>query len=433
MPALSPTMTQGNIARWKVQEGDEVRAGDSVAEIETDKATMEFESQEDGYVAKICVGDGAQNVPVGAIVAVMVEEKEHVGAFASYVPPVVTAAATDAATTPTQSSSSSTSSLTSSSTTVRTDESGGRMWPSVRRLLAESGIDPLAITPTGPRGMLVKGDVLAAMGLCAAPVGAPSMTSTPTSTQNASKKPASKAAPAPVLDEDTFEDVPVTTIRKVIASRLLESKTQTPHEFVTADVSLASVAKLRAALKAGGVKASVNDCVVYAVARALRASPKVNAKWDEASASAVTDPDVDVAIAVATDGGLITPIVRGADAKSLTAIGSEVRELAGRARKGGLKPHEFTGGSFSVSNLGMFPVDSFSAILNPPQGAIMAVGRGADKIKVDEATGELFDEPTMSVTVSADARVADVADVARFLNAFKETIEQPEEAWATGA
>ena len=134
-----------------------------------------------------------------------------------------------------------------------------------------------------------------------------------------------------MLDEDTFEDVPVTTIRKVIASRLLESKTQTPHEFVTADVSLASVAKLRAALKAGGVKASVNDCVVYAVARALRASPKVNAKWDEASASAVTDPDVDVAIAVATDGGLITPIVRGADAKSLTAIGSEVRELAGRA------------------------------------------------------------------------------------------------------
>ena len=429
MPALSPTMTQGNIARWKVEEGDEVRAGDSVAEIETDKATMEFESQEDGYVAKICVGDGAQNVPVGAIVAVMVEEKEHVGAFASYVPPAV-----NAATTPTQSSSSSsTSSSLTSSTTVRTDESGGRMWPSVRRLLAESGIDPLAITPTGPRGMLVKGDVLAAMGLCAAPVG--SAPSTSTLAQNASKKPASKAAAAaaPVLDEDTFEDVPVTTIRKVIASRLLESKTQTPHEFVTADVSLASVAKLRAALKAGGVKASVNDCVVYAVARALRASPKVNAKWDEASASAVTDPDVDVAIAVATDGGLITPIVRGADAKSLTAIGSEVRELAGRARKGGLKPHEFTGGSFSVSNLGMFPVDSFSAILNPPQGAIMAVGRGVDKIKVDESTGELFDEPVMSVKVSADARVADVADVARFLNAFKETIEQPEEAWATGA
>ena len=437
MPALSPTMTQGNIARWKVQEGDEVRAGDSVAEIETDKATMEFESQEDGYVAKICVGDGAQNVPVGAIVAVMVEEKEHVGAFASYVPPVVNAAATDAPPAAQSSSSSSTSSslTSSSSTTTRTDESGGRMWPSVRRLLAESGIDPLAITPTGPRGMLVKGDVLAAMGLCAAPVGARSMTSTPTLAQNASKKPASKAAapPAPVLDEDTFEDVPVTTIRKVIASRLLESKTQTPHEFVTADVSLASVAKLRAALKARDVKASVNDCVVYAVARALRASPKVNAKWDEASASAVTDPDVDVAIAVATDGGLITPIVRGADAKSLTAIGDEVRELAGRARKGGLKPHEFTGGSFSVSNLGMFPVDSFSAILNPPQGAIMAVGRGVDKIKVDESTGELFDEPVMSVTVSADARVADVADVARFLNAFKETIEQPEEAWATGA
>ena len=428
MPALSPTMTQGNIARWKVKEGDEIRAGDSVAEIETDKATMEFESQEDGFLAKIVVGDGAQNVPVGAIVAVMVEDKEHVSAFAGYVPPAAAAAGSTPAPAPGKASSSSASSV----------ETGGRMWPSVRRLLAESGIDPSTITPTGPRGMLVKGDVLAAMGLCAAPVPSPSAAAAEKPSKTNAKPSTSPTAkpskpPTPEDDSGNWEDLPVTSIRRVIASRLLESKTKTPHEFVTAEVSLASVTLLRAALKANDVRASVNDCVLYAAARALRASPKVNAKWDDARGAAVTDPDVDVAVAVATDGGLITPIVRRADTKTLAEIGDEVRELAGRARKGGLKPHEFTGGSFSVSNLGMFPVDQFSAILNPPQGAIMAVGRGVDKIKIDETTGELFDEPTMSVTVSADARVADAADVARFLEAFREVIEQPAEAWATGA
>lgn len=432
MPALSPTMTQGNIARWKVKEGDEIRAGDSVAEIETDKATMAFESQEDGFLAKIVVGDGAQNVPVGAIVAVMVEDKEHVSAFAGYVPPAAAAAGSTPAPPAPAGKASSPSSPSSF-------ETGGRMWPSVRRLLAESGIDPSTITPTGPRGMLVKGDVLAAMGLCAAPVPSPSAAAMHAaekpSTKQANASPPAPLSPTPTPEDDfeNWEDLPVTSIRRVIASRLLESKTRTPHEFVTAEVSLASVAGLRAALKARDVRASVNDCVLYAAARALRASPKVNAKWDDALSAGVTDPDVDVAVAVATDGGLITPIVRRADTKTLSEIGDEVRELAGRARKGGLKPHEFTGGSFSVSNLGMFPVDQFSAILNPPQGAIMAVGRGVDKIRIDETTGELFDEPTMSVTVSADARVADAADVARFLEAFREVIEQPAEAWATGA
>ena len=430
MPALSPTMTQGNIARWKVKEGDEIRAGDSVAEIETDKATMEFESQEDGFLAKIVVGDGAQNVPVGAIVAVMVEDEEHVSAFAGYVPPAAAAAGSTAAPAPGKASSSSSP---SSSAAV---ETGGRMWPSVRRLLAESGIDPSTITPSGPRGMLVKGDVLAAMGLCAAPAPSPSAAAAATEKPSTTTKPPPPPPPTTSTledDSENWEDTPVTSIRRVIASRLLESKTRTPHEFVTAEVSLASVAGLRAALKARDRRASVNDCVLYAAARALRASPKVNAKWDDARGVAVTDPDVDVAVAVATDGGLITPIVRRADTKTLAEIGDEVRELAGRARKGGLKPHEFTGGSFSVSNLGMFPVDQFSAILNPPQGAIMAVGRGVDKIRIDETTGELFDEPTVSVTVSADARVADAADVARFLEAFREVIEQPAEAWATGA
>ena len=187
MPALSPTMTQGNIARWKVKEGDEIRAGDSVAEIETDKATMEFESQEDGFLAKIVVGDGAQNVPVGAIVAVMVEDKEHVSAFAGYVPPAAATAGSTPAPAPGKASSSSASSV----------ETGGRMWPSVRRLLAESSIDPSTITPTGPRGMLVKGDVLAAMGLCAAPVPSPSAAAAEKpSTTNAKPSPPAPLSPA---------------------------------------------------------------------------------------------------------------------------------------------------------------------------------------------------------------------------------------------
>ena len=267
MPALSPTMTQGNIARWKVKEGDEIRAGDSVAEIETDKATMEFESQEDGFLAKIVVGDGAQNVPVGAIVAVMVEDKEHVSAFAGYVPPAAATAGSTPAPAPGKASSSSASSV----------ETGGRMWPSVRRLLAESSIDPSTITPTGPRGMLVKGDVLAAMGLCAAPVPSPSAAAAkkPSTTNAASTSPtASRQPPTPEDDSENWEDLPVTSIRRVIASRLLESKTKTPHEFVTAEVSLASVALLRAALKANDVRASVNDCVLYAAARPCGRRPR---------------------------------------------------------------------------------------------------------------------------------------------------------------
>jgi len=325
------------------------------------------------------------------------------------------------------------------------------MWPTVRALLTQSGLDPLTITATGPHGMLVKGDVLAAMGLCAPPLApaaahepnvvkasaataSPAAAATTAAAAAAPKSaPAAKAAKAAtaaatpgVVNE--FEDLPVTNIRKVIAGRLLASKTQNPHEYVTAEVSLAGVAALRAQLKKAGVKASVNDCVVYAAARALAASPKINATWDNAKGVAVFHPTVDIAIAVATPGGLITPIVTGADGKSLTAIGGDIRELAGRAREGKLKPHEFMGGSFSISNLGMFPVDQFSAILNPPQGAIMAVGRGVDKVVLG-SDGQPTDSPVMSVTVSADARVADAADVARFVEVFREHIEKGAASW----
>jgi pyruvate/2-oxoglutarate dehydrogenase complex dihydrolipoamide acyltransferase (E2) component len=227
-------------------------------------------------------------------------------------------------------------------------------------------------------------------------------------------------------EEPSFEDLPVTPTRRVIASRLLASKAGAPHFYVSSDVSLFGVEKLRVDLKQRGVKASVNDCVMYAVSRALSLVPEING----------ADNAVDVAVAVATPNGLITPIVRDADSKSLSTIGAEVRELAKRAREGKLKPHEFTGGSFSVSNLGMFPVDSFSAILNPPQGAIMAVGRGRDAVAIDPTDEtNLVSSPVLSATVSADARAASEADVARFLEAFKDVLENPEggegtEKWA---
>ena len=314
-----------------------------------------------------------------------------------------------------------------------------RVWPSVRRLLAESGLDGSTMHPTGPKRTLTKGDVLAAMGLCAPPKAKQSLFFvSPTETASSES---SSAASSRTLDtnanvsefsgfpdEPSFEDLAVTPTRRVIASRLLESKASAPHFYVSSDVSLRGVEKLRGDLKRRGVKASVNDCVMYAVSRALRRTPKINGGLAA----------VDVAVAVATPGGLITPIVRDADSKSLATIGAEVRELALRAREGRLKPHEFTGGSFTVSNLGMFPVDQFAAILNPPQGAIMAVGRGRDALAIDptdSSAANLVSSPVLSATVSADARAADEADVARFLEAFKDVLENPEggegrEEWA---
>ena len=283
---------------------------------------------------------------------------------------------------------------------------------------------------------------MAAMGLCAPPnvsarqkqslsFSSPKKTETATSESffSASSKRTLDTNANGSCEEPSFEDLAVTPTRRVIASRLLESKAGAPHFYVSSDVSLRGVEKLRGDLKRlHGVKASVNDCVMYAVSRALRRTPKINGDGGLAA--------VDVAVAVATPGGLITPIVRDADSKSLAAIGAEVRELALRAREGRLKPHEFTGGSFTVSNLGMFPVDQFAAILNPPQGAIMAVGRGRDALAIDPTdAANLVSSPVLSATVSADARAADEADVARFLEAFKDVLENPEggegrEDWA---
>jgi pyruvate/2-oxoglutarate dehydrogenase complex dihydrolipoamide acyltransferase (E2) component len=289
-----------------------------------------------------------------------------------------------------------------------------------------SGLDGRTIDPTGPKGTVVKGDVLAAMrrgraALTLRDSGVPS-----SEVARSDRVGGASERPSEAL-ESSFIDIPVSNVRKVIASRLSESKRQSPHEYVTSgDISLRGVEALRSALRDRNVRASVNDCVLYAVSRALRVSPRINATWDSQEGRIVTSPTVDVAIAVSTASGLITPIVFEADSKSLTAIGDEVRDLVARARSPrGLKPHEYTGGSFSVSNLGMFTVDAFSAILNPPQGAIMAVGRGRQGVSAT-ATGDASSTSVVSVTVSSDARVATVHDVARFLSVFKDILENPE-------
>ena len=461
MPALSPTMTHGAVAEWKVKEGQTIAAGDVLADIETDKATMALESMEDGVVARILVDSGVSAVKVGTVLGVMVEDAADAPAFATYEAPAPEAT-TELA--PSRGELSTNPSADASNRPARTEEAAdlARVWPSVRRLLAESGLDGSAISPTGPKRTLTKGDVLAAMGLCAPPTKAASSSSADRSARDDApgssvREPTttteSKGAPIATTDA-TYEtnghdDVPVTPTRRAIASRLLESKSSAPHHYVSADVGLAGAAALRerlggdAAKKSetddGGEKKrkpSVNDCVLYAVSRALRRCPEVNAVWNARAGRAERLARVDVAVAVSTPGGLITPVVRDADAKSLAQIGDEVKALALRAREGKLKPEEYAGGSFTVSNLGMFPVDAFSAILNPPQGAIMAVGRGFDALRVDadDAT-KVIAAPTVNATVSADARAVDAAHVARFLEAFKSVLENPEggegeEKWA---
>ena len=302
-----------------------------------------------------------------------------------------------------------------------------RMWPSARAILAARGIDPQSVIASGKHGVITKEDALLAS---AAGAGGPA------GTRAALRDPIADVPPKTLLDDYAFgltraqahEDATVHKVRKVIASRLSESKREAPHAYADVDVDVSRVDGLRARVLAEhGVKVSVNDCVMYAVGRALRAVPALNAGWDAKTREAKSFAGVDVCVAVATEDGLITPIVTDADVKSLTAIGAEVKALAKKAREGALKPHEFMGGSFSVSNLGMFGVESFSAIINPPQGAILAVGAGVDKVVLVD--GALATKKVMTVRVSTDRRVADEGDAARWLAAFADQFQRVDQ-WA---
>ncbi len=426
MPALSPTMTEGKLAKWLKQEGEEVKAGDVIAEIETDKATMEVEAVDEGRLQKILIPAGTEAVKVNEPIAVLLGEGEDPSAVAAPAPKPAPAAQPAGSQPPAAAPAPVAPQRPAAPAEPRA--SGERIFasPLARRLAAESGIDLKSMNGSGPHGRIVKADIDAARarGPATVPAARPAA---PTALPAAPA--AAAAAPAAAIAGTTAHHVlPHSTMRKVIARRMVESKQQVPHFYLSLDCEIDRLLQLRAELNAkapekgeGAYKLSVNDFVIRAAALALRKVPAANAAYSEEGA--VMFDAVDVSVAVAVPGGLITPILRDADRKGLAAISNEMKALAGRAREGKLKPEEFQGGTFSISNLGMYGIRSFSAIINPPQGAILAVGAGEQRPVVKD--GALAVATVMSCTLAVDHRVLDGAIGAEFLAAFKKLIEDP--------
>jgi pyruvate dehydrogenase E2 component (dihydrolipoamide acetyltransferase) len=414
MPALSPTMTEGNVTRWLKKEGDMIKAGQTIAEIETDKATMEVEAVDEGKLLKILIPGGSQGIAVNTPIAILAGEGEEkmtadaalaalakkggkpisAGAPLSSTPPAPVKAAVDKA-----------GSVQHSS--------GERIFasPLAKRLAELSGVELRSVRGSGPGGRIVKADVEGAKS-------------------SGGARPAAYAPPAQGVDARDYanklsmgyQTAPNSSVRKVIAKRLTESKQTVPHFYLTVDCEIDELLSLRKSVnEVSGTKVSVNDCVIRAVALALKKIPAANASWtDEAI---LLYKDIDVSVAVATPNGLITPIIKKADTKMLVQISAEMKDLAARAKDGKLRPEEFLGGGFSVSNLGMFGIREFSAIINPPQSCILAVGAGEPRAVVKN--GQLAVATVMTCTLSIDHRAVDGALGAEFLAAFKPLIEKP--------
>jgi pyruvate dehydrogenase E2 component (dihydrolipoamide acetyltransferase) len=432
MPALSPTMTEGTLAKWLKKEGDTVSSGDVIAEIETDKATMEVEAADEGVLGRIVVPEGTANVKVNEVIALLLGEGESAASLdKAAAKPADKPAPAPAAAKPTAEPAAAPrgnghAAPQPATSPAAAPAAGGRVFasPLARRLAGQAGLDLAAVAGSGPHGRIVKSDVDAAIGGGARKPAAPPAAQL--GAAQAARPPAPPAAPASDLAYGmAYELVPHTTMRKVIARRLTEAKRDVPHFYVTVDCHLDPLLKLRTELNQrgdkDGFKLSVNDFVIKASALALKRKPDVNSAWsDEGMLRFKT---VDISIAVALPGGLITPIVRHADRKGLAEISNEFKELVGRAKEGKLKPEEFQGGTFSVSNLGMYNVKDFTAIINPPQSAIIAVGAGEQRPVVKD--GALAIQTMMSVTMSCDHRVVDGALGAQWLNVFKSYIEDP--------
>ena len=415
MPALSPTMTEGNLAKWLKNEGEAVKPGDVIAEIETDKATMEVEAVDEGKLGKILVPAGSQGVKVNQPIALLLEEGEDASALAK----AATAAPKPAAAGPTPAPAAVPPPVAQQpvaapapAPAATAAAPGERLFasPLARRMAQQAGLDLARLNGSGPHGRIVKADIDAALAR-----GAP-----------AAVKPTAAAAPAPappVFGLPAFTEQPHSMMRKVIARRLVESKREAPHFYLTIDCNIDRLLQLRQEINAKREKdkISVNDFVIKASALALKQVPAANASWTENAVRLYQG--VDVSVAVATPGGLITPIIRNADSKSLSTISVEMKDLAARAREGKLKPEEYQGGTFSVSNLGMFGIREFAAVINPPQGAILAVGAGEQRPIVKD--NALAIATMMSCTLSVDHRVVDGAIGAEFLAAFKKLIEDP--------
>ncbi|MEK9936933.1 MAG: pyruvate dehydrogenase complex dihydrolipoamide acetyltransferase [Rhodobiaceae bacterium] len=426
MPALSPTMETGTLAKWMVAVGDTVRSGDVIAEIETDKATMEVEAVDDGVLASVMVEAGTEGVAVGTPIARLAEDGETVeDAAAAAAAPATAAPATAAPqAAPSQEAVADTAAVASapqpqaepvtpppapsaavSDTSSNTSSNTGRIFasPLARRIAAERGVDLAALSGSGPHGRILRRDVEAAS------VSAPAV--------------ATRTAAVAAIQGDSRVE-PNSQMRKIIAARLQESKATAPHFYLTVDCEIDNLLAARRQMNdraPEGVKISVNDLIIRAAAMALIKVPKANASWEGDNTRLFTHADI--AMAVAVEGGLVTPVIWAAEQKGLAEIAAISRDLATRARDGNLAPEEFSGGSFTISNLGMYGVREFAAVINPPQGAILAVGAGEERPVVHD--GQLAVATVMTVTLSADHRVVDGAVGAEWLQAFKGYIEAP--------
>ncbi|NXI60508.1 ODPX protein, partial [Chloroceryle aenea] len=441
MPALSPTMEEGNIVKWLKKEGEAVNAGDALCEIETDKAVVTMESSDDGILAKILVEEGRKNVRLGSLIALLVEEGQdwkqvEIPAVASDPSPLA----------PPAPAIDSTPAGPSVSAPTKLEHQPGklqvRLSPAARNILETHGLDPSNLIPSGPRGIFTKED---ALKLLQEQKGKPSELKPvvspappqPTAVPSAMQATAvTSAYPRPAVPPistpgqpaalGTFTEIPASNIRRVIAKRLTESKTTIPHAYAAADCDIDAILQLRKELAKDDIKVSVNDFIIKATAVTLKQMPDVNVTWDGEVCRQLQS--IDISIAVATDRGLITPIIKDVAAKGIKEIAASAKALAKKARDGKLLPEEYQGGSFSISNLGMFGINDFTAVINPPQACILAVGRARPELKVvedEEGNEKLKQHQLMTVTLSSDGRLVDDELASKFLETLKANIENP--------
>jgi len=428
LPNLSPTMETGTIVAWEKEEGDRVEEGEVLALIETDKSTMEMETPEEGYVAKILLPAGSKDVPINQLIAIIVSEEEDIAAFKDYTgddnsqSPAAEASPAQVEEAPVEEVPASTASVETptpvASSTARVFAS-----PLAKRVALDKGIDINVVIGTGPRGRITVEDVEAFKAPVAHSTPVP-VAATPTRPTFVAPTPPPPPPPAPGA---AFTDIELSSMRKTIAKRLTESKQTIPHYYLSVDINMDELIELRKTLNGeskGAYKLSVNDFIIKAASLSLLKVPECNSQWMDDYIREFHN--VDMCIAVSTDGGLITPIVFDADKKGLTKINSEVVELAEKARNKTIQPHEFIGGTFTISNLGMFGITNFSAVINPPQSCILAVGATEERIIPDMTSDKGFKTANMmSVTLSCDHRVVDGAVGATWLKTFRSFLEKP--------
>lgn len=418
MPALSPTMEVGTIVQWLVKEGESVEAGDALCEIETDKAVVSMEAMEPGILAEILVPEGSKDIVIGTPIAIMREEGEDISGFV--------VSTTNVPVIPTQEEPVHKEDTMLTKMATQTF----RLSPAVKHLVNMYKINPSEVTATGPKGLLLKGDLLSFIQKknlmpqqaesLKLPIQGPLKTPSPDATSmegNVAIKSSETNMSKPSRKTETFVDLELSGMRKTIAKRLTQSKADIPHNYSSIDCKVDEILVLRKKLKEGDIKISVNDFIIKAAACALKETPQVNAIWQTDDVIPVNE--IDISIAVATNKGLITPIVKNADCKGLNLISTSVKELSERAKTGKLKPEEYQGGSFTISNLGMFNIKDFTAVINPPQVCIMAVGGSRIVPNRDSKM------TVMTVTLSCDARAIDEETAHSFLGHFKKFIENP--------